>query len=479
MANLVNFRKCTYSEFAALTVKEDNAIYFLTDTHQIFKGASEYTKGTKVLTSQPKSSTVGEIGALYAYNGSLYLCSSVSGTSYTYIRVANVNDDSGTISAITVGDGLVTGSGDTIITTTDTIKHDIPSGASAHKSWVESKTVNFGESFKSAQVSTDKFGHAIVADVDITMPKETAVTVETATGTATTLNAGDKITVVTEVSTGSASQSVKRTATTFTLPDDKDTTYKLSSTSEGKILVTPSSGSSYSVTINGWDSLAKKADISSVFIYKGTVAKVSDLPNSAEVGYVYHVTEKSAEYACVTASTSSSSAVYEELGSEIDLTAYAKSVDVIQRVTGAEGKVPRFNSDGTLSSTGFTIGVSVPSNAKFTDTTYSNATQSSSGLMSSTDKSKLDKIEEGAQANTVTGVKGASESTYRTGNINITLANLGITVSASDLDSVTNKLDKTATAVAATADASGNVITTTYATKDELTTALSWKSVTD
>lgn len=479
MANLVNFRKCTYSEFAALTVKEDNSLYFLTDTHQIFKGASEYTKGTKVLTSQPKSSTVGEIGALYAYNGSLYLCSSVSGSSYTYVRVANVNDESGTVSAITVGEGLATASGDTTITVSGTIEHDIPSGVSSHTSSVESKAVDFGESFKVAQVSTDKFGHASVSDVDITIPKETAVTVETATGAATKLNAGDKITVVTEVSTGSANQSVKRTSTTFTLPDDKDTTYTLSSTSEGKILVTPSSGSSYSVTINGWDTLAKKADISSVFIYKGTVAKVSDLPASAEVGYVYHVTERSAEYACVTASTSSSDAVYEELGSEIDLTAYAKSADVIQRVTGSAGNVPKFNSDGTLSSTGFTLGVSVPANAKFTDTTYSDATQSSSGLMSSSDKAKLDKIESGAQVNTVTGVKGAAESTYRTGNINITLANLGVTVSAGDLNSVTNKLDKTATAASATADASGNVITTTYATKDELTTALSWKSVTD
>jgi hypothetical protein len=39
---------------------------------------------------------------------------------------------------------------------------------------------------------------------------------------------------------------------------------------------------------------------------------------------------------------------------------------------------------------------------------------------------KLNTIEQGAQKNTVTGVKGSSESSYRTGNINITPANIGL-----------------------------------------------------
>lgn len=40
-------------------------------------------------------------------------------------------------------------------------------------------------------------------------------------------------------------------------------------------------------------------------------------------------------------------------------------------------------------------------------------------------KSKLDGIESGAQKNTVTGIKGNSESAYRTGNVNLTAANIG------------------------------------------------------
>lgn len=39
---------------------------------------------------------------------------------------------------------------------------------------------------------------------------------------------------------------------------------------------------------------------------------------------------------------------------------------------------------------------------------------------------KLNTIESGAQVNTVTGVKGSSENNYRTGNINITKANIGL-----------------------------------------------------
>ena len=51
---------------------------------------------------------------------------------------------------------------------------------------------------------------------------------------------------------------------------------------------------------------------------------------------------------------------------------------------------------------GHTIQSDVPANAKFTDTTYTNATTSSSGLMSATDKTKLNGIEEEAQKNVIT-----------------------------------------------------------------------------
>ena len=59
------------------------------------------------------------------------------------------------------------------------------------------------------------------------------------------------------------------------------------------------------------------------------------------------------------------------------------------------------------------------------DTTYSAATTSKAGLMSAADKTKLDGIASGAQVNSVTGIKGNAETNYRTGNVNITPANIG------------------------------------------------------
>uniref|UniRef100_UPI0026DC23FE phage tail protein n=1 Tax=uncultured Bilophila sp. TaxID=529385 RepID=UPI0026DC23FE len=52
-----------------------------------------------------------------------------------------------------------------------------------------------------------------------------------------------------------------------------------------------------------------------------------------------------------------------------------------------------------IKDSGFTIGKSVPADAKFTDTTYGVATQSANGLMSAADKKKVDGIAAGAEVN--------------------------------------------------------------------------------
>lgn len=106
--------------------------------------------------------------------------------------------------------------------------------------------------------------------------------------------------------------------------------------------------------------------VSSVFKFKGTVADTGKLPTTGNtIGDIYHVTANHGEYVWTTVD-GASSASWEPLG--VDMTPYATSSSVIQRVTGATGKVPKFNENGTLSSTGFTLGTSVPANAVFTDT---------------------------------------------------------------------------------------------------------------
>ena len=97
--------------------------------------------------------------------------------------------------------------------------------------------------------------------------------------------------------------------------------------------------------------------------------------------------------------------------------ATANTGDVVGPSSSTDAHVAVFNGTGgkTIKDSGYTIGKSVPSDAKFTDTTYSAATQSANGLMSSADKTKLDGIATGATANvgTITGItmNGASKGT--------------------------------------------------------------------
>ena len=92
-----------------------------------------------------------------------------------------------------------------------------------------------------------------------------------------------------------------------------------------------------------------------------------------------------------------------------------------------------------------------------TKKTVSSASQSADGLMSSTDKTKLDGIASGAQVNTITGVKGNAESSYRTGNVNLTAANLGLNL---DFDIYNTVADLGLTAGSATILAAFNAMST-------------------
>lgn len=93
------------------------------------------------------------------------------------------------------------------------------------------------------------------------------------------------------------------------------------------------------------------------------------------------------------------------------------------------------------------------------------------------EKNKLAGIADGAQVNTITGVKGDSESTYRTGNVNITKQNIGLDNVDNTADANKNvkyaaSADSATSATKATQDASGNTITTTYETKTDANTKL-------
>ena len=108
----------------------------------------------------------------------------------------------------------------------------------------------------------------------------------------------------------------------------------------------------------------------------------------------------------------------------VDLgTVITEHQDISGKVTGpasaTANAVAIFNGTGgkTIKDSGFTIGKSVPSDAKFTDTTYSAATTSAAGLMSAADKTKLNGIATGATANTGTVTKVSTGAGLTGGDI--------------------------------------------------------------
>lgn len=93
-------------------------------------------------------------------------------------------------------------------------------------------------------------------------------------------------------------------------------------------------------------------------------------------------------------------------------------------VSDSSGKIAV--SDVTSTELGYLDGVTSSIQTQLNGKASTNAaTTSAAGLMSVADKTKLDGIAAGAQVNSITGVKGNAESNYRTGNVNLTSANIG------------------------------------------------------
>lgn len=92
----------------------------------------------------------------------------------------------------------------------------------------------------------------------------------------------------------------------------------------------------------------------------------------------------------------------------------------------------------------------------------------SSNDYTNTDKNKLDGIESGAQVNSVIGVKGDSESSYRKGNINITKSNIGLgnVDNTPDSEKSVNHANTANEALKSESDGNGNNIVNTYSTKE-------------
>lgn len=106
-------------------------------------------------------------------------------------------------------------------------------------------------------------------------------------------------------------------------------------------------------------------------------------------------------------------AVADEDGNNIKNT-YAKKTDVANtyaKKTDIPKSLPA-NGGNADTVNGHTVNSDVPANAKFTDTTYSDATTSAHGLMSASDKSKLNGIAAGANKTTILNSLAATATGY-------------------------------------------------------------------
>lgn len=357
----VRFIGCSSTSYKNLQTYDENTLYFVSDTQQIFLGSIEYTKSIRLLDAQPNAATIGENGRLYAYNGNLYMCQ-VTGYTYVWTKIANVNEYEGTVESVIAGAGLTGGT----ITKNGTIAHSVPAGASTKTDSLVNATPSFGGNFQIVGVTTDEFGHVNGVNLHtVTLPNETAVNVSNTTDSPVALGHDEAFSVVTGITKGSGSHDLSVTTKQFTLPTDLDTTYTITKgATEGTIKVTPSKGDPYEVEVNGWENLAKLSDISAVFRYKGAVATIDDLPATAQTGDVYSVTAEGNQY--VYAEDSG----WSKFGATVDLTPYALKDNVIPRVKNVEGQVPKFDADGTLTTSGHTLEKDVPADAEFTDTVY-------------------------------------------------------------------------------------------------------------
>lgn len=181
---------------------------------------------------------------------------------------------------------------------------------------------------------------------------------------------------------------------------------------------------------------ALKADISTVYKYKGTVADINALPAKKQVGDVYNLEDTGDNVAWDGNS-------WDYLGGTANLSEYAKTSDVDSSIASAKAEL----------NTAFNTALNGKLDATANAVSATKATQDAAGNVITA--TYATKTALNAKQDTATAFK-------QTDADKLYLAKAGKAVSATSADSATK----------ATQDASGNVITTTYATKDELSAKL-------
>ena len=337
----VLFKQGTLSQYTSLGTKDPNTLYFITDTHKIYKGDVDYTD----------SVIIGTIPGT-GIQGKLYI-DDTTGEVKVYVGSAWKTISPGYVGSMT--DANLPANADKLVTVT-AVKEFIEAANDAASGEVSTHAA--------VEATTTQLGHVKVDGTTITAADGTI-----SVGTI----AQSKVTNLTTDLAAKAPKANPTFTGTVTLPaanPTADTQAAHKGYVDAQDEATLTSAKAYADSILG---------ANDAMLYKGTIGTggtVTALPATHEVGWTYKVIT-AGTYAgtaceigdmiiCVAAGSSASDTDWTVVQNNIDgaVTGPASAVD--NRVAVFDGTTGKVIADS-----GYTIAKSVPSNAEFTDTTYS------------------------------------------------------------------------------------------------------------
>lgn len=415
--SIIQFKFGLQTNFDALT-KDANTIYFTTDEQRFYVGDVEYSRpvghGTALPTgyNPPNSLFVKELSG-----GGSELYYSKDGAAWTLISAIPASIAAGVVG--TNASTTLSHGGNIVVPKVTYNAHGAITAAEDQTLKLPSETaisVTAGTEPSTATPIAHGGTFTVVSDVkkgssshNITetltkfqLPAETAITVDSPTATSGgTLTHGGTVEVVTAVAKGDSSHNIDITTKTFTLPSETQGTGSVTGGATKFVKTVSLSGHTLSGTTQDADTdvatgtgipttAAVKSYVDAALgandamVYKGVLeatssgiytpaANCGDTYKVAAAGKINGINVQVGDMLICTADGTSA-------GTSTNVSTVSQNWNVIQaNIDGALIKSGTYTSahvlvaDGTagkVKDSGFTIGASVPSNAKFTDTTY-------------------------------------------------------------------------------------------------------------
>lgn len=416
--SIIQFKFGLQTNYDKLT-KDANTIYFTTDEQRFFVGDVEYSRpvghGSTLPTgyNPPNSLFVKELTG-----GGTELYYSKDGAAWTLVSAIPASIAAGVVGANTSttlthggnivvpkvtydAHGAITAAEDQTLTLPTETAVSVTQGAEPG----EATTLGYGDTFSVVSDVTKGTGSHEIKETlaKFQLPNETEISVDSPAATAGgDLTHGGTITVVTGVAKGDSSHNVDVTTKSFTLPSETQGSGDVTGSAVSFVKSVTLSGHTLSGTVQEADddvatgtsiptTAAVKSYVDSALgandamVYMGVLEATDEgiYTPAANCGDTYKVSaagkvnginvQVGDMFICTTdnteAATSTNAATVQNnwnvIQANIDGALIKSGTYVSDRVLVADG------TSGKVKDSGFTIGTSVPADAKFTDTTYS------------------------------------------------------------------------------------------------------------